>query len=903
VIRELPEFVFFVPFVANMPGVERNAFGRDRSRITLQVEFLMQAQAYMRELAVDSEQPADERELTLRVLRHELRTPVNHIIGYSEMLLEAAEDAGDESEQDVLNSVLTAGKQLLLLINETLAVENGAPDLAALADAVEPALATINEHCAALQQGESASDAQRSSDLHRIGSAVEDLRGLLAAEVRSQESGVRSQKSGGTSSNENEAHDGVVPSRLEDAQQAPVENGQLGSGGVATLLIVDDNSNNRDILLRRLEHLDYTILTAENGQIALDMLARHHVDLILLDIMMPELDGYQVLAKLKADDDLQHIPVIVLSALGNMESIVRCIEMGAEDYLTKPFDTVLLRARISASLARKSLRDVEHALLEFVRLEQKRANELLHVVIPLGVALTSEKDYNRLLERIVVEAQSLCNADGGTLYLFTEDQQLRFMIVRNSSLAIAMGGASGKDIPFPPLKLYATDGTPNYQYVVTHAALTGETINIADAYDAEGYDFSGTKAFDDRTGYRSVSLVNIPLKDAHQQVIGVLQLINARNDAGDIVPFDSGQAQMLESLGRLAAAALEAYTREKQLLEEIADLRIEIDQVKKEREVAQITQSSYFEHLKSRARDLRNGEVSRERYDVRREKVYVVNEQPIHVCELGAPHRRLVLMIHGWSSSWYALSPLLGAVGERYRYVAVDLPGYGESPRLPERATIAGYADLLADFIRQNSAEPAYLIGHSMGGMISLTMALRHPDVVERMVLLCPTVSGNLSAWVNTLISPITMLERYSFADRAVSALEPYMVSVTDRLMRPASFAERTTIAEGDYLRLRADARRSGQGRVRAECYWAMRQNDLRGKLDILTVPSLVIWGMEDNTVPLRDASVIADELPGAELRVLPKAGHWPQFETPDITRRYVRSFLSTPLKLLKAQF
>ncbi|NJM05224.1 alpha/beta fold hydrolase [Candidatus Gracilibacteria bacterium] len=670
------------------------------------------------------------------------------------------------------------------------------------------------------------------------------------------------------------------------------------------MLIVDDNLNNREILVRRLENLNYTILTAENGLIALDILGEHAVDLILLDIMMPELDGYQVLAKLKADDRLRHIPVIVLSAIGNMESIVRCIEMGAEDYLTKPFDSVLLRARISASLARKSLRDVEHSLLEYVRLEQKRANELLHVVIPLGVALTSEKDYNRLLERIVLEAQSLCNADGGTLYLITDEEQLRFMIVRNASLDIAMGGASGKDIPFPPLRLYDAQGTPNYQYVVTHAALTGETINIADAYDAEGYDFSGTKAFDDRTGYRSVSLVNIPLEDAHQQVIGVLQLINARNDAGDIVPFDSGQAQMLESLGRLAAAALEAYTREKQLMEEIADLRIEIDQVKKEREVAQITQSSYFAHLKTRARALRNGEaIDRERYDVQREKVYVVNEQPLHVCELGAPHRRMVLMIHGWSSSWYALSPLLGTVGERYRYVAVDLPGYGESPRLPTRATIEGYADLLADFIRQNSEEPAYLIGHSMGGMISLTMALRHPDVVERMVLLCPTVSGNLSFWINTFISPITMLERYSFADRAVSALEPYMVSVTDRLMRPASFAERTKIADVDYLRLRADARRSGQGRVRAECYWAMRDNDLRGKLTAMSVPSLVIWGMEDNTVPLRDASVIADEFPSAELRVLPKAGHWPQFETPELTKRYVRSFLSTPLKLLKAQF
>jgi len=195
------------------------------------------------------------------------------------------------------------------------------------------------------------------------------------------------------------------------------------------------------------------------------------------------------------------------------------------------------------------------------------------------------------------------------------------------------------------------------------------------------------------------------------------------------------------------------------------------------------------------------------------------------------------------------------------------------------------------------------LVGHSMGGMISLTMALRHPELVERMVLLCPTISGRLSTFINVFISPITLLERSRLGNRLVAALEPQMLSVTDRLMRPASFAERSGITEDVYHHLRADARRPGQGRVRAECYWAMRDGDLRGKLGSIKVPSLVLWGMEDNTVPLRDASVVADEWPDADLRIIPKAGHWPQFETPDLTRRYVRAFLSTPIKLLKVQF
>jgi CRP-like cAMP-binding protein len=126
--------------------------------------------------------------------------------------------------------------------------------------------------------------------------------------------------------------------------------------------------------------------------------------------------------------------------------------------------------------------------------------------------------------------------------------------------------------------------------------------------------------------------------------------------------------------------------------------------------------------------------------------------------------------------------------------------------------------------------------------------------------------------------------------------LEPYTVQITDRLMRPASFSERTAITQQEYERLRADARRHGQGRVRAECYRAMRSNDLRGTLAKVERPALVIWGAEDNTVPLRDAGVVADEWRNADLRIVPKAGHWPQFETPDTTHRFVAAYLGLPV-------
>lgn len=277
------------------------------------------------------------------------------------------------------------------------------------------------------------------------------------------------------------------------------------------------------------------------------------------------------------------------------------------------------------------------------------------------------------------------------------------------------------------------------------------------------------------------------------------------------------------------------------------------------------------------------------------DRIYRVGEQQIHVMEAGRPGRQVALLIHGWSSSWYALSPLMDLLAQRFHCIAVDLPGYGQSPRREERTTIFSYVELLADFIEQISNGPVVLVGHSMGGMISITLALRHPILVERMVLLSPTISGRLSTSINLLISPITLMERFRPGSVLVRLVENTIVGLTDRLMKPVSFAERSGITEQDYFYLRADARRPGQGRVRAECFRAMLANDLRGRLNGLETPTLILWGAEDNTVPLRDAGVVADEWPLADLRIIPKAGHWPQFETPDIARRQIAAYLGLP--------
>jgi len=279
---------------------------------------------------------------------------------------------------------------------------------------------------------------------------------------------------------------------------------------------------------------------------------------------------------------------------------------------------------------------------------------------------------------------------------------------------------------------------------------------------------------------------------------------------------------------------------------------------------------------------------------------FTINGHAIHVHEEGTPNRPIAILIHGWSSSWFAVSPLFPVLKQRYHCLAVDLPGFGQSPPSKERLTIPLYAELIKGLIEQVSPKkPVTLVGHSMGGMISLTLALKHPELMERMVLLCPTISGRLSFLINITLFPFVVMERFFLTRWLVNVLEPVM-GITDSLLRTPLFADKTEISAEAYEHIKADSRRRDQGRVRSEAFRAMRENDLRGKLSSLKVPSLVVWGMEDNVVPLRDASVVASEWPEADLRIIPNAGHWPQFETPQLTEQYVRAFLSTPLKLLR---
>ncbi len=179
-------------------------------------------------------------------------------------------------------------------------------------------------------------------------------------------------------------------------------------------------------------------------------------------------------------------------------------------------------------------------------------------LIELGTALSAQRNHNRLMEMILLGAKDLTNADGGTLYLMVEDaKQLRFEIMRNDSLGIAMGGTTGRPIPFPPVQLYDAAGAPNHKNVSAYAAVTATTVNIDDAYDAGKFDFSGTKGFDAKTGYRSQSFLTVPLKNHDGDVVGVLQLINARNSSGQVVAFLADSAELVEALASQAAVALD----------------------------------------------------------------------------------------------------------------------------------------------------------------------------------------------------------------------------------------------------------------------------------------------------------------------------------------------------------
>jgi adenylate cyclase len=305
---------------------------------------------------------------TLNHLRHELHTPLNHIIGYSEMLLESACEGSIVAMEPRLRELHEHAQQLMLLVDEVLGRtrKDNEIDLRRLSTEASGPISSIIAAADELKaQAQEMAAVEAGQDLDRIASAAHTLHNMIADGVSAP----------------------PVPP-LADSDTVRIAVAPVAAAETGNILVVDDNAANREMLSRRLARVGHRVQVVANGPDALALLEQQPIDLVLLDVLMPEMSGYEVLQRLTADKALREIPVVMISALDEMDSVVRCIELGAEDYLPKPFDPVLLRARIGACLEKKRLRDREalhlRQLAEWNQRLEQRVKEQVALLDRLG---------------------------------------------------------------------------------------------------------------------------------------------------------------------------------------------------------------------------------------------------------------------------------------------------------------------------------------------------------------------------------------------------------------------------------------------------------------------------------------------------------------------------------------
>jgi class 3 adenylate cyclase len=336
---------------------------------------------------------ADEHERARwDTLCHDLRTPLSIILGYSDMLLEDTEELPTWKQRAAdVRRVREAGQALLVRLDEAMSAsrrETGAEsfliasarlrgDLRGPLDEVLLSMERLlEETLATTESGELLIDLERIRTAgRRFDTLMLELLPVPSAEAPADSTPKPSSKPS------------WLPPPIPDLTR-PDSVPPPGSIRAVTgkLLVVDDNESNRAVLSQRLTRQGHQVSAAAGGREALELLGRELFDLVLLDVMMPDMDGYQVLEKMKSDEVLRHLPVVMISARGDLEGMVRCLELGAEDYLAKPFNPVLLRARIGASLAQKQQRDRERFYVEQLRAAQEQSETLLLNVLPKAIA-------------------------------------------------------------------------------------------------------------------------------------------------------------------------------------------------------------------------------------------------------------------------------------------------------------------------------------------------------------------------------------------------------------------------------------------------------------------------------------------------------------------------------------
>jgi signal transduction histidine kinase/DNA-binding response OmpR family regulator len=293
------------------------------------------------------------------------------------------------------------------------------------------------------------------------------------------------------------------------------------------ILVVDDDQLIRSTLAQGVKQQGHTVALAENGRQALEMLQAQSFDMVLLDIIMPEMDGYQVLERMKIDSGLRNIPVVVVSALDEMDSAAKCIGMGAEDYLAKPFNPVLLKARIGACLEKKRLRDQERAYLRQLQIEQER----LVLLNQVSQELTATLDLSQVIDRLLQAVITIVGAEGASVWLRDKEDHL---ICHASFYHLQ------KHTPPNPCQ-------PSGEGIVGWVATAGMSAVVSYA----PHDPRFSPDIDEPVGVRTTSLLAVPLW-VRQTVIGVLAVVNKLS--GD---FGSDDRTLVETMAASAAIAFD----------------------------------------------------------------------------------------------------------------------------------------------------------------------------------------------------------------------------------------------------------------------------------------------------------------------------------------------------------